>query len=65
MEKWGWIGSIRSLCAFMIVGAFTYLSVIGKVGADQVISVVMVVLAFYFTLKNREENKPPTNGGPV
>ncbi|MFH1072112.1 MAG: hypothetical protein V1743_01655 [Nanoarchaeota archaeon] len=40
----------------MIVGAFTYLSVIGKVGADQVISVVMVVLAFYFTLKDRGEN---------
>jgi len=46
-----------SIYALIIYGTFAYLALTGKIGADIVANVVLVVVAFYFGKKNSE------NGG--
>ncbi len=53
--NWGWLGSIRSLTAFIIVGTFSYMAIAGKIEAKDVVMILGVVLAFYFT---KDRSKP-------
>jgi hypothetical protein len=50
-----WIQSIRSIATLMIAGTFCYLSIIGKIESKDVMLAVILVLNFYFLVKERKE----------
>ena len=52
--------SIRSFITFLICTTFCILALFGKIDPKDFVLVVTVVIGYYFTVKNRPEEK---NGG--
>lgn len=53
VEKPLWMpkGSVRAIIALMFSGSVAYLGVAGKIQADRMVEIVMMILAFYFGAK--------------
>lgn len=49
--------SVKSLVTVALTGAFTYLSIMGKVSIEQFLTVFTVVVTFYFGTQH-EKNAP-------
>lgn len=49
--------AVKSIVTIALTGAFTYLSITGKVSADQFLTVFTVVVTFYFGTQH-EKNAP-------
>ena len=52
--------NVKSIVTILLTFAFTYLAIVGKITADQFLTVYTVIIAFYFGTqyekKNREDN---------
>jgi hypothetical protein len=51
-----WIASIRSICTFLIVTTFCLMASFGRIDGKDFMAVVMIVVTFYFALKDRTQN---------
>jgi len=52
-----WLTSIRSIVTFLIVATFCILAGGGKIPPKDFLTAVMLVLTFYFALKERKPNE--------
>jgi hypothetical protein len=59
MQYFPWVGSVRSIATLLIVGTFCFLAIKGTVDAKDFVTVVTVVVAFYFVTKKREDAPVP------
>ncbi len=61
-EKIAKLIDIKSIVTILLCGVFAYLSIIGKIAAEQFITIFTVVISFYFGIQsqksaNKEDNK--------
>lgn len=61
-EKIAKLIDIKSIVTLLLCGVFAYLSIIGKIAAEQFITIFTVVISFYFGIQsqksaNKEDNK--------
>lgn len=56
-----WLQSIRSVATFLLVITACVGFIMGKVDGPSFIGMVMMVLGFYFSLKDRSASTPPDN----
>jgi hypothetical protein len=54
-----WLGSVRSIVTILLTCTFCYMAIVGIIKDSDVMSVVMLVLGFYFVTKNREGQDVP------
>ena len=52
-----WINSIRSVTTFLLVATACTGFIIGRISGEQFIGMVMMVLTFYFGMKDRSAQK--------
>lgn len=50
-KKFAKLIDVRSIVTLTLTGAFTYLSITGKIGADQFLTVWTVIISFFFGSK--------------
>jgi len=48
---------VKSIVTFTVIAVFAYLSVAGKVTAENFMQVVFVIITFFFAKKSSEEVK--------
>ena len=61
-EKIAKLIDIKSIVTILLCGVFAYLSIIGKIAAEQFITIFTIVISFYFGIQsqksaNKEDNK--------
>ena len=44
---------VKSIVTLVVTGAFTYLSVIGKLSTEQFMTIFVMIMTFYFTKKDK------------
>lgn len=49
--------SVKSIMTLVLTAVFAYLSVIGKVSADQFLTVFSMIVAFYFGTQHEKRTK--------
>ena len=54
---------VRPLCTFALVAAFVWESVVGKVPTEAFLSVVSMVLGFWYMQRQNGPPPPPAPGG--
>lgn len=47
-EKLAKLFNVKSIVTIVVTGIFSYLSCIGKINAEQFMSIFTVIIAFYF-----------------
>lgn len=57
----GWTKSIRSVTTFMLVISACVGFIMGRIDSESFVAMVMMVLSFYFALKDRSVTAPPEN----
>ncbi len=55
--------AVKSIVTIVLTAVFAYLSVIGKVGIDQFLTVFTVIIAFYFGSQAEKNASKNTEGG--
>jgi hypothetical protein len=51
--KLDWMGSVRSIVTVFLTITFCYLAFISKISENNMMAVLMLVLGFYFGMKDR------------
>lgn len=60
-----WFNSIRSVTTFLLVATACVGFIIGRITGEQFIGMVMMVLTFYFGMKDRNKILTPEEKPPV
>ena len=54
---------VKSIVTLVLTGVFSYLSIIGVIGAEQFLSIFTVIISFYFgTQYGKREKEAEQNG---
>ena len=53
-EKIAKLIDIKSIVTILLCGVFAYLSIIGKIAAEQFITIFTVVISFYFGIQSQK-----------
>lgn len=54
-ERFAKLLSVKSIMTLVLTGVFAFLSVIGKVSADQFLTVFSMIVAFYFGTQHERQ----------
>lgn len=55
-EKLAKLLNVKSIITIILTGVFSYLSIVGKIGSDQFMTIFTVVTAFYFGTQVEKKN---------
>lgn len=47
---------VKSIVTIILTGMFAYLAVVGKVSADQVITIYTMIISFYFGIQSTKKD---------
>lgn len=53
--------NVKSIVTILLTFAFTYLAIVGKVTADEFLTIYSVIVAFYFGTQYEKKNKEDNN----
>ena len=60
-ERFAKLLTVKSIVTIVLTVVFAFLSVTGKVSADQYLTVFSVVIAFYFGTQHEKKNNTEVN----
>ena len=64
IEKLAGLINVKTIVTFVILAAFTILSLRGSFDAPAVMQIVIMVVAFYFGTQHEKQEAPPVNDWP-
>ena len=56
-ERFGKLLTIKSIVTLLLTIVFAYLSVIGKIGSTEFLTIFTVIIGFYFGTQSEKDNK--------